>query len=62
MTAAQVRQHWVQTPQGKLYAEDWTPLAAQGAPFILLHDSLGCACRRAEHPASAARSRACSVP
>lgn len=42
MTAAQVRQHWVQTPQGKLYAEDWTPLATHGAPFILLHDSLGC--------------------
>lgn len=38
----QGREHWVQTPGGKLFAQDWTPHAAQGAPFILLHDSLGC--------------------
>ena len=39
--------HWIATPQGRLFARSWTPpLAADStafaAPIVLLHDSLGC--------------------
>ena len=41
--------HWIATPQGRLFARRWTPAAptANGAsttaaPIVLLHDSLGC--------------------
>ncbi|QCI12828.1 alpha/beta hydrolase [Pseudomonas putida] len=36
------RTHWVQTPQGKLFAQQWSPAEAGAVPIILLHDSLGC--------------------
>jgi len=41
MSDLHMREHWVDTAQGKLFAQDWTPLQAQGAPIVLLHDSLG---------------------
>jgi pimeloyl-ACP methyl ester carboxylesterase len=42
MTQVNVVEHWVDTSDGKLFAQDWHPLNAQGVPIILLHDSLGC--------------------
>ncbi len=41
------RDHWVEHPQGRLYARVWTPAARESAsaavaPIVLLHDSLGC--------------------
>ena len=34
--------HHIPTPQGTLYAQVWTHDLAQGAPVVMLHDSLGC--------------------
>ncbi len=36
--------HYVEHPQGRLFARRWTPAQRQpdAAPFVLLHDSLGC--------------------
>ncbi|TFF33792.1 alpha/beta fold hydrolase [Pseudomonas sp. RIT623] len=42
MTAVTVQDHWLETPQGRLYAQTWIPAAAQAVPIILMHDSLGC--------------------
>ncbi|MHC5128526.1 hypothetical protein ACYST8_20975 [Pseudomonas inefficax] len=42
MSNLQTREHGIGTAQGKLFAQEWAPLQAQGAPVILLHDSLGC--------------------
>lgn len=47
------RERWIDHPQGRLFAREWTPAdgAAEGAragatpeppPIVLLHDSLGC--------------------
>jgi len=36
------REHWIDTAQATLFAQEWAPLQAQGAPVSLLHDSLGC--------------------
>ncbi|SDI48732.1 alpha/beta fold hydrolase [Pseudomonas panipatensis] len=36
------RQHWINTPQGRLFAQCWSPAERGGAPIVLLHDSLGC--------------------
>ena len=36
-------EHWVSTPQGRLYARTWQPTYGErGVPFLLFHDSLGC--------------------
>ncbi len=35
-------QYWIDTAQGQLFAQSWTPSEACGAPIVLLHDSLGC--------------------
>lgn len=35
-------QHWIDTPQGQLFAQSWNDEGAPGAPIVLLHDSLGC--------------------
>lgn len=41
--ASLISDHWIATPQGRLYARRWQPSApADGrAPIVLLHDSLG---------------------
>ncbi|WXL24192.1 alpha/beta hydrolase [Ectopseudomonas mendocina] len=42
MPTVTLQQHWIETARGKLFAQSWTPSSEQGAPIILLHDSLGC--------------------
>ncbi|MGE8064494.1 alpha/beta fold hydrolase [Pseudomonas sp. NPDC089569] len=42
MHAVSTRQHWIETPDGQLFAQCWSPDPARGAPIVLLHDSLGC--------------------
>ncbi len=39
--------HWIQHPQGRIFARVWTPgedsrLAGSASPIVLFHDSLGC--------------------
>lgn len=36
------QQHWIDTPQGQLFAQSWSPQEVSGDPIVLLHDSLGC--------------------
>ncbi|MFJ4444932.1 alpha/beta fold hydrolase [Pseudomonas sp. NPDC089422] len=60
MMQVDVFEHWVDTPDGKLFAQDWRPLNAQGVPIILLHDSLGCVALWRDFPqqlAAATRQR-----
>lgn len=38
----QVQQHWIEAPEGTLFAQSWDVEQGQGAPVVLLHDSLGC--------------------
>ncbi|WP_312152564.1 alpha/beta hydrolase [Pseudomonas sp.] len=56
MMQLQVRQHWIATAQGRLFAQDWTPQGEQGVPIILLHDSLGCVALWREFPERLARA------
>ncbi|MCG9054297.1 alpha/beta hydrolase [Laribacter hongkongensis] len=42
MPQTTIRQHWIDTPQGRLFAQCWTPDHASEAPVVLMHDSLGC--------------------
>ncbi|MFJ4452985.1 alpha/beta fold hydrolase [Pseudomonas sp. NPDC089392] len=42
MSKLHSHEHWINTAQGKLFAQEWAPPQAQGAPIVLLHDSLGC--------------------
>ncbi|WP_235200503.1 alpha/beta hydrolase [Pseudomonas monteilii] len=42
MSELHSREHWIDTAQGKLFAQAWVPLQVQGAPIVLLDDSLGC--------------------
>jgi len=56
MSDLHMREHWVDTAQGKLFAQDWTPLQAQGAPIVLLHDSLGCVALWRDFPAQLAQA------
>jgi pimeloyl-ACP methyl ester carboxylesterase len=42
MPAVTVQTHWIETPQGRLHAQTWTPAKAHPVPIILVHDSLGC--------------------
>ena len=39
----QVNDHWVSTPQGRLFVREWKPAAATDAlaPMVMFHDSLG---------------------
>ncbi len=43
----EVRDHWVQTPQGRIFVREWTPVGQNPAatptlaPIIMFHDSLG---------------------
>ena len=39
--------HWIEHPQGRIFARSWTPPGAAGnprpqSPIVLFHDSLGC--------------------
>lgn len=34
--------HWIETAQGRLFAQSWDPSEECGDPIVLLHDSLGC--------------------
>ena len=36
MMQPQVRQHWIATAQGRLFAQDWTPQGEQGVPILLV--------------------------
>jgi pimeloyl-ACP methyl ester carboxylesterase len=35
-------QHWIETSNGLLFAQSWTPPHTHSTALILLHDSLGC--------------------
>lgn len=43
-SAVPVTEHWVQHPEGRLFARVWEPSGAEGqkAPIVMFHDSLGC--------------------
>ncbi|MDD1981222.1 alpha/beta fold hydrolase [Pseudomonas shirazica] len=56
MSNLHIREHWIDTAQGKLFAQEWAPLQAQGAPIVLLHDSLGCVALWREFPAQLAQT------
>ena len=56
MSNLHTREHWIDTVQGKLFAQEWAPLQAQGAPIVLLHDSLGCVALWREFPAQLAQT------
>ena len=61
MNAAQpiCSEHWISTPQGRLFARCWQPPSAlqsqQGAAIVLLHDSLGCVALWRDFPARLAQ-------
>lgn len=55
MADLQTHEHWIVTAQGRLYAQEWAPSHAQGAPIILLHDSLGCVALWRDFPAQLAQ-------
>lgn len=42
MPAVSTQQHWIDTPNGQVFAQSWTPHDTQGTAIVLLHDSLGC--------------------
>lgn len=53
-------EHWIDTPNGRLFARDWRPENALDVPIILLHDSLGCVALWRDFPeqlAAATRKR-----
>ncbi|MGE8062802.1 alpha/beta fold hydrolase [Pseudomonas sp. NPDC089547] len=56
MIDLQTREHWIGTAQGKLFAQEWRPLRAEGAPIVLLHDSLGCVALWRDFPAQLAHA------
>ncbi|MDH0301544.1 MULTISPECIES: alpha/beta hydrolase [unclassified Pseudomonas] len=51
-----VQQHWVETAEGRLYAQAWTPAQPSGVPIVLLHDSLGCVALWRDFPEQLARA------
>lgn len=61
MTDITVQQHWIDLPEGRLYAQSWLPAMEQGAPIILLHDSLGCVALWRDFPACLAQATGCRV-
>jgi pimeloyl-ACP methyl ester carboxylesterase len=56
MTELQTTTHHIATPQGRLFAQVWTHDLAQGAPIVLLHDSLGCVALWRDFPAQLAQA------
>ena len=51
MIELQVQQHHIATLGGVVFAQVWTHDLAQGAPIVLLHDSLGCVALWRDFPA-----------
>lgn len=58
MTSATAQEHWIATPQGRLYAERRLPPAGSlaRAPIVLFHDSLGCVALWRDFPERLARA------
>ena len=56
MTELHTIYHRIVTPQGTLFAQVWTHDLAQGAPIVLLHDSLGCVALWRDFPAQLAQA------
>lgn len=50
------RESWIDSARGQLFAQDWTPAGASGAPILLLHDSLGCVALWRDFPEHLART------
>ena len=48
--------HHIPVPEGTLFAQVWTHDLAQGAPIVLLHDSLGCVTLWRDFPQQLART------
>ena len=52
--------HWIHLPQGRLFAQSWSPAQPGGsaalAPLVLLHDSLGCVAMWRDLPAQLAQA------
>lgn len=48
-----VQDHWLASPQGRLFARSWRAPASHPAqaPMVLLHDSLGCVALWRDFPA-----------
>ncbi|MBM7130621.1 alpha/beta hydrolase [Dyella mobilis] len=45
MNPTPIREHWIPTERGKLYAKQWQPVSGHvvdDIPIVLFHDSLGC--------------------
>ena len=60
----QTTDHWIDTPQGRLFARSWLPGAPRTqAPgtIILLHDSLGCVELWRDFPKRLAHATRCQV-
>lgn len=50
------RDHWIEHPQGRIFARSWTPshkplACAADSPIVLFHDSLGCVALWRDFPA-----------
>ncbi|MDF3931327.1 alpha/beta fold hydrolase [Pseudomonas citronellolis] len=57
MLAVSTREHWIDTPLGRLFSQRWSPeLAGEGAPIVLFHDSLGCVALWRDFPEQLARA------
>ncbi|BBU44499.1 hydrolase [Pseudomonas putida] len=56
MSELHSREHRIDTAQGKLFAQEWVPQQVQGAPIVLLHDSLGCVALWRDFPVQLARA------
>lgn len=48
-------QYWVDTPQGRLFAQSWHTDEAQKTAIVLMHDSLGCVALWRDFPERLAR-------
>lgn len=49
-------QHWIDTPQGRLFAQCWQTFEAQKDVIVLMHDSLGCVALWRDFPERLARA------
>ncbi|MCU7250347.1 alpha/beta fold hydrolase [Pseudomonas koreensis] len=56
MQHVSTRQHWIDTPEGALFAQSWNSDEAYNPPIILLHDSLGCVALWRDFPERLARA------
>lgn len=56
MIELQVQQHHISSPLGVVFSQVWTHDLAQGAPIVLLHDSLGCVALWRDFPSQLAQA------